>query len=169
MTTEAASPMAASGTPTETEAWILRCAEGGTLKRYENGSWSGDAQWMDAGEEAAAEEMLTDGRVVVGAEPGVGWPYRMVRAATPVGSETPTDLVGKTVRWENPQVLPGYWFTARVLHANVHGGYVGVVVDIGTYYDEMADIGPGSEIDGLHPPYLTVIDSEPVTEDEECE
>jgi hypothetical protein len=83
-------------------------------------------------------------------------------AATPEASGTPMDLIGKTVRWEHN----GVWFTANVLEwLPATQTWRGEVVDPGTfkYYE------PGFiSYFGVRR-YLTVIDSEPVTEDEECE
>lgn len=84
-------------------------------------------------------------------------------AASPMAaSGTPMDLIGKTVRWESN----GKWFTATVtkFHPRL-GVWDCVVVDPGTF--DFWKTG--------HPTYfgayelVTVIDSEPDTDDPECE
>lgn len=87
-------------------------------------------------------------------------------AATPEASGTPMDLVGKTVRWGR-DTRPGEWLTANVIAKNLlHGdtSWHGVCVDPGTF----KHIKPGAPV-RLEADAITVIDSEPVTEDEECE
>jgi hypothetical protein len=72
------------------------------------------------------------------------------------------DLVGKTVRWEHE----GRWFTANVTKFQPEVGvWDCVVVDPGTFrFWE-----PGHETYFGVRELVTVIDSEPYTEDEECE
>lgn len=83
------------------------------------------------------------------------------------------DLIGKTVRWEDREHRPGVWFTARVTgHGEVEGGYEGVVVDPGNYSLSSYSHWPfrsGDDVPNLLPELCTVIDSEPYTDDPECE
>lgn len=73
------------------------------------------------------------------------------------------DLIGKTVRWE----FDGRWFTATVRRRDSSSGrYIGDVVDPGNFGEPMRS---GYIAGNLDPDFLTVTDSEPVTEDEECE
>jgi hypothetical protein len=81
------------------------------------------------------------------------------------------DLIGKTVRWEGREKLAGQWFTARVIsnYDDEFGGYDLQVVDPGTFWPtgyRRSDIG---DILFVHLDWLTVIDSEPDTQDPECE
>jgi hypothetical protein len=81
----------------------------------------------------------------------------------------PIDLVGKTVRWEDPNGQA--WFTALVLRRHRKPGmYYGRVLDPGTFADHPWDltIKPDAPV-LLFRDMFTVIDSEPVTQDEECE
>jgi hypothetical protein len=76
------------------------------------------------------------------------------------------DLIGKTVRWGRDD-RPGEWLTALVLYKNPirdDTSYCGECIDPGTF----TYIKPGNHV-RLEPGSVTVIDSEPVTEDEECE
>jgi hypothetical protein len=78
------------------------------------------------------------------------------------------DLIGKTVRWEGKRDFKtSEWFTGLVVAPCSwwEDGRVLLVVDPGTRYpplrpDESVVVGIAD---------ITVIDSEPVTEDEECE
>lgn len=81
------------------------------------------------------------------------------------------DLIGKTVRWEGGPSRPGQWFTVLLRkRSTLEGDYWGTVVDPGTYGQRDWEKLPlGEKVYGLDPALLTVIDSEPVTEDEECE
>jgi hypothetical protein len=83
-------------------------------------------------------------------------------AATPPASGTPMDLIGKTGRWESGDS----WFTATVVEWIAETQtWRGEVVNPGTF--------PGYEPGGVTyfgvRRYLTVIDSEPDTQDPECE
>ena len=83
-------------------------------------------------------------------------------AATPPASGTPMDLIGKTVRWEHD----GIWFTANVKEwLPATGTWRGEVVDPGTF----RSYEPGFTSYFSVGRYLTVIDSEPDTQDPECE
>lgn len=84
------------------------------------------------------------------------------------------DLVGKVVRWE----WHGEWFTARVTGRVQGDSYRGVVVDPGNrkvgvkdnvQLPEPIPYKPGELVPNLLAHLCTVIDSEPVTDDEECE
>jgi hypothetical protein len=91
-------------------------------------------------------------------------------AATPQPSDSPLDLIGKTVRWEDPG-RRGDWFTALVLKRHRRPGmYYGHVLDTGTFFAGHPDLmyKPGDPV-LLFRDLFTVIDSEPVTEAEECE
>lgn len=89
--------------------------------------------------------------------------------ATP-GASTPMDLIGKTVRWANHEYYPGQWFTALVTAPNTWGGFEGECVDPGNWRDRGGfRWSAGQFIPNMRREFLTVIDSEPVTEDEECE
>jgi hypothetical protein len=73
------------------------------------------------------------------------------------------DLIGKTVEW----AVDGRRFTAIVRRRDhTSGRYVAEVVDPGNFGEPMR---PGYIAGNLAPEFLTVIDSEPVTEGEECE
>jgi hypothetical protein len=85
------------------------------------------------------------------------------------------DLVGKTVRWTSGAPGDDTWFTAEVIggYDDEFGGWDGMVVDQGTFRFRDA---PGGlrrlgvdEFVFLQADRITVIDSGPVTEDEECE
>jgi hypothetical protein len=78
------------------------------------------------------------------------------------------DLVGKTVRWEDPSGRD--WFTAIVVKPHRKPGmYYGEVLDPGTFAAHRRDLfGPDGKV-LLFRDLCTVVDSEPVTEDEECE
>lgn len=72
------------------------------------------------------------------------------------------DLIGKTVRWQRSNA----WFTGVVQEwIGLSGTWRCEVVDPGTfrYYK------PGEDAFFAVREFITVIDSEPVTEDEECE
>lgn len=87
-------------------------------------------------------------------------------AASPRASGAPMDLIGKTVEWHHDGLYgPKRWFTAFVTGRN-GDAYVGTVVNPGNYGKGLA---VGDEANNLKPHLCTVIDSEPVTEDEECE
>jgi hypothetical protein len=85
------------------------------------------------------------------------------------------DLIGKTVRWTSGAPGDDAWFTANVIggYDEEFGGDDGAVLDGGTFLlrvlsSELRRLRSG-EIVFLHADRITVIDSEPVTEDEECE
>ena len=77
------------------------------------------------------------------------------------------DLIGKTVRWEvgSPR-LGGHWYTATVIsgYDDEFDGYDVKVLDPGN----RPDLEVGDMLLALAD-RITVIDSEPVAEDEECE
>jgi hypothetical protein len=80
------------------------------------------------------------------------------------------DLIGKTVRWEDPS-RRGDWFTALVLKRHRRPGmYYGHVLDTGTFFAGHPDLmyKPGDPV-LLFRDMFTVIDSEPDTNDPECE
>jgi hypothetical protein len=82
------------------------------------------------------------------------------------------DLVGKTVRWENRLRSPGPWFTAYITGPGSTGcdSYSGIVVDPGTYSSPSSEPwSPGDFVPNLVYEHCTVIDSEPDTQDPECE
>lgn len=83
------------------------------------------------------------------------------------------DLIGKTVRWENPQDQPGMWFTALVTDGSAMGGsYTGTVIDPGNYRGRLWPFEPfevGEHVPNLVGTLCTVVDSEPITDDPECE
>jgi hypothetical protein len=83
-------------------------------------------------------------------------------AATPGASGTPMDLIGTTVRWESGD----HWFTATVVKwIPETRTWRGEVVNPGTF----RGYEPGGTTYFGVRRYITVLDSEPVTEDEECE
>lgn len=92
-------------------------------------------------------------------------------AASPMAaSGTPMDLIGKTVRWETVK-WGGMWFTARVFGEfdDELNRWDGFVVDPGNYRMRNGlGLHPGMFV-GLDPECTTVIDSEPDTDDPECE
>ena len=72
------------------------------------------------------------------------------------------DLIGKTVRWERD----GYWFTMTVTGRFTETGtWHGPVVDPGTF----GTYQPGETAYFHMRELVTVIDSEPFTDDPECE
>jgi hypothetical protein len=76
------------------------------------------------------------------------------------------DLIGKTVRWEGRTGMAGHWYTARVrgTYDAEYDDWMVEVLDSGTREDLAVGTVLYASADRI-----TVIDSEPVTEDEECE
>lgn len=80
------------------------------------------------------------------------------------------DLIGKTVRWASHGFYPGRWFTARVTGPNSWGGFEGECVDPGNWRDlDGFAWTAGQVIPNMRPECMTVIDSEPDTQDLECQ
>jgi hypothetical protein len=85
------------------------------------------------------------------------------------------DLTGATVRWTSGAPGDRTWFTARVISAydDEFGGYDGSVVDGGTFRIRVIAGEPrqlrSGELVFLSADHITVIDSEPDTQDPECE
>lgn len=89
------------------------------------------------------------------------------RACTVVmGTHGAGSLVGETVA----HVANGRWKVVRVTSRDRFGHYVGTVVDSGVYWDWVGSpVEVGEVVGGLPEEMCTVIDSEPDTQDPECE
>jgi hypothetical protein len=99
------------------------------------------------------------------------------QSATPRASGTPTQTfhIGDTVRWcWTGDNATGQWFTARLTGyrpPEFPAGWAGELVDPGTFYgtpDHYWHLDPGETV-YLDEPSMVVIDSEPDTDNPECE
>jgi hypothetical protein len=80
---------------------------------------------------------------------------------------THVDLIGKTVRVD---FTDGTWMTAHIHGHSPRGAFVvGTCVDPGTCRTWDDPPQAGDHLPSIRPALCTVIDSEPVAEDEECE